>query len=192
MLVFDMSDAGDPLALLERAIEQTGTLISHIRPDQANLPTPCSEWDVRALVNHVVHDLRVFTTMLSGGERGSPDVDLIDDDWSGAYQTAADALMNAWHTRGVAGTMQLRMGEFPATWAVGQHLSDLVMHTWDIASATGQSASLDPALAGPALDWARDNLKPQFRGQAFGPEREVPENAPIYDRLAGFFGRNPG
>jgi len=42
------------------------------------------------------------------------------------------------------------------------------------------------------LDWARDNLKPQFRGQAFGPEVPVDPDAPLYDRLAAFFGRDPG
>ena len=57
--------------------------------------------------------------------------------------------------------------------------------------ATQQSTNLDAEVARVALDWARENLKPQFRGQAFGPEVEVPENAPIYERLAGFFGRNP-
>ena len=84
-----------------------------------------------------------------------------------------------------------RIGEFPATWAVGQHLADVAVHAWDLATATHQSTKLDPELARVALDWARAALKPELRGNTFGPEIEVPENAPIYERLAGFFGRNP-
>ena len=81
--------------------------------------------------------------------------------------------------------------EFPATWSVGQHLADVAVHAWDLATATRQSTKLDPEVARVALDWARGALKPEYRGQTFGPEVEIPENAPIYERLAGFFGRNP-
>ena len=83
------------------------------------------------------------------------------------------------------------MGELPVTFMVGQHLADVAVHAWDLAMATHQSTKLDPEVAKVALDWARGALKPEYRGQAFGAEVEVPENAPIYERLAGFFGRNP-
>jgi uncharacterized protein (TIGR03086 family) len=181
----------DPFRLLARAIEQCGGLVAHVRPEQAGRPTPCSEWDVRALVNHTVYDVQVFTAILKGEERGSPDADLIGDDWSAAYRTMTAAFLATWRRRGVEGTLKTRIGEFPATWAVGQHTSDLAVHAWDIATATGQSTELDPEVGREALDWARENLKPQFRGQAFGPEVEVPENAALYERLAGFFGREP-
>ena len=49
----------------------------------------------------------------------------------------------------------------------------------------------DPKLAEAALAWARENLKPQFRGQAFSAEIRVPDTAPAYDRLVAFFGRQP-
>jgi uncharacterized protein (TIGR03086 family) len=181
----------DPLRLLERAIEQCGAIVARVRPEQVGLPTPCSEFDVRALVNHTVYDVQSFTAMLNGTERGSPDTDLIGDDWAAAYQTATGALLAAWRRRGVEGTLKTRIGEFPATWAVNQHTADLAMHGWDIATATRQSTRLDPEVGRESLDWARENLKPQFRGTAFGPEVEVPENALVYERLAGVFGRNP-
>jgi uncharacterized protein (TIGR03086 family) len=183
--------ATDPLRVLARAIEQCGAVVSRVQREQANQPTPCSEWDVRSLVNHTVYDVQLFTAALNGQERGSPDADLIGDNWATAYQAAGDALQGAWRRRGTDGTLKTRVGEFPATWAVGQHTADLAVHAWDIATATGQSTELDPEVGREALAWARENLKPQFRGTAFGPEVEVPENAPIYDRLAGFFGRNP-
>ncbi|MGI9149339.1 MAG: TIGR03086 family metal-binding protein [Chloroflexota bacterium] len=186
-----MPATDDPLRLLARAIEQCGSIVARVRHAQAGLSTPCSEFDVRALVNHTVYDVQLFTAMLKGQELGSPDADLIEDDWAAAYQTASGALMAAWQHRGTAGTLNTRIGEFPATWAVHQHTADLAVHAWDIATATGQPTLLDPEVGRDALAWARENLKPQYRGRAFGPEVEVPENAPVYERLAGVFGRNP-
>ena len=68
-------------------------------------------------------------------------------------------------TRGAPG--DAGVGELPATWALGQHASDLVVHAWDVARATGNTQELDPELAEAALALGRANLKPEFRGQAF-------------------------
>ena len=56
------------LDLLERTLQQTGAIVARVRPEQATLPTPCASWDVRALVNHVVHDLEQFTETVHGDE----------------------------------------------------------------------------------------------------------------------------
>lgn len=179
------------IEVLQRADDQLRQIISQVRSEQARLPTPCAEFDVRALTNHVVYDVQVFKAMITGGQRGSPDVDLLGDDWLAAYTTSADSLLSAWRTRGTDGTLTSRLGELPATWALGQHASNLIVHAWDLARATGHSSELDPELAEAALAWGRENLKPQFRGQAFAPEIQVPEDAPAYDRVAGYFGRTP-
>jgi uncharacterized protein (TIGR03086 family) len=192
-----VTQADDPIAQLARSLDQTGAIISRTRPAQATLPTPCRSWDVRALVNHVVLDVQHFTATASGEKWDAHEGDTIGEDWTGAYRRAADALVAAWQREGVLDrTLTLPFGDVPATWSVGQQIADLVVHGWDIAKATGQSTDLDPELGQLALDWARENLKPQFRGdedsgQAFGLEVPVPEDAPLHDRLAGFFGRNP-
>lgn len=180
------------LDMLELGLDQAGALIEGIRPEQAGLPTPCTAFDVRALVNHIVYDLETFARLLTGQPRGSADADLLGADWSRSYRQAAAALLEIWREQGTDGTMRTGLGELPRTWALGQHLSDITVHAWDVARATGQSTELNPELAEVSLEWAHENLKPQFRGQAFGPEVPVPESAPIYDRLVGFFGRAPG
>ena len=70
--------------------------------------------------------------------------------------------------------------------SIGQHVSDIAVHGWDIARATGQTADFDSEVAEVGLEWARENLKPHFRGQAFGPEVSASPDAPPYDRLAAF------
>src|SRR4051794_31507612 len=161
--------ADDPLDLLASALKQNCEIISRIRPDQANLPTPCSEWDVRALVNHIVYDLRAFTASVDGGERPSTDEDFIDPDWAIAYKQASDSLAETSRRRGIVRTLRLGAGERPAAWVAEMHFTGQTIHGWDIASATGHSTDLDPNIGQAALDWACENLEP-FRGRGFGPE----------------------
>ena len=77
--------------LLARTLAQTGAIIARVRPEQATLPTPCASWDVRTLVNHVVHDVQQFIVTAHGGEWDPQDADVIGDDWAGAYREAASA-----------------------------------------------------------------------------------------------------
>ena len=185
-----MAADDDPRALLTRALEQNFEIISRIRPDQSSLPTPCADWDVRALVNHTVYDLRAFTASVSDGERPSIDDDLIGANWTIAYRMASDSLLEAWRRRGIVGTLQLGAGGRPAAWVAAMHFTGQTIHGWDIASAIGHSTDLDPEIGQAALDWARETLEP-FRGRAFGREVPVPVDAPVYERLAGLCGRSP-
>jgi uncharacterized protein (TIGR03086 family) len=195
LLAYYLMQNQDSLTLLERALEQTGEVIARVHPDQAGLPTPCASFDVDALIHHVADDLWHFTTAL-GGE--SPRTEGSESaGWTNEYREAVVALMAAWRREGrLDGTLTLPFGEVPVGWALRQQISDLAVHAWDIAAATGQPTDLDPELGLMALVWARENLHAGFRGdesagKAFGPEVPVPERAPIYERLAGIFGRKP-
>jgi uncharacterized protein (TIGR03086 family) len=91
-----MIPSDDPLHLLSRALDQAGAIIAQARPEQATLPTPCRSWDMRALVNHVVDEVGQFAVVTGGGQRDHRGVDLIGDDWAGAYYAAANALLTSW------------------------------------------------------------------------------------------------
>ena len=87
----------------------------------------------------------------------------------------------------------LRGQQAPLRARADQQITELTVHGWDLAVATGQQADLDPALAEHALGWSRRMLRPELRGPgAFRPEVPVPPDAPAYQRLAGWFGRDPG
>jgi uncharacterized protein (TIGR03086 family) len=192
-----LTTESDPIERLSRALDQTGAIISRITSAQATSATTCSGWDVRGLVNHTVIDVQHFTVSASGGRWEQRDADVIGDDWIGSYRRAADALLTAWRRWSDFDVkVSLPIGEVPASWMVGQQISDLVVHGWDLAKATGQSTDLEPDLGELSLEWGRQNLKPQFRGDpasgaSFGAEVPVSEDAPLYDRLAGVFDRRP-
>jgi len=190
------SDTG-PLALLERALDQTAAIIAAIPASQAGLPTPCSDWDVRALVHHLTgQDLRNFLVAVRGETADwQKPADELGEDWAAEFRDRAGALMAAWRAADPdQPTAMPGGGQAPLRNRADQQITELAVHGWDLVKATGQRASLDPELAGHALAWSHRVLRPEFRGpdKAFGLEVPVPPDAPIYDRLAGWFGRDPG
>ena len=188
-----MKSEDGSIAVLERALDQTGRIVAGVRPDQLGLATPCTEWDVRALTNHIVVDLLQFTASVRGDAWERPTAEVIGDDPAGDYRRAAAGLLAAWRDEGALDRkIELPGGaQVPAEWRLGQHVADVVVHGWDLASALGVQTELDPELARFSLDWGRENLRPEFRGRAFGPEVTAAEDAPLYERLAAFFGREP-
>ena len=192
-----MTSDTDTVALLERALDQTAGLIAATEPSQAGLATPCAGWDVRALVNHVTgRDLRNFLVAVRGEapDWTAPDEE-IGEDWAAAFADRAEPVRAAWRAADLDQPVTGPGGVAPLRARADQQIAELATHDWDLARATGQQlAGIDPALAEHALNWSHGVLRPKFRGpdKAFGVEVPVPDDAPAYDRLAGWFGRDPG
>ena len=191
-----MTSDADTVALLERALDQTAGLIAAVDASQAGWPTPCAGWDVRALVSHLTgQDLRNFL-ISARGESADWQVpaEKIGADWTAAFRDRAAPLRAAWRAADLDRLVAGLGGEAPLRARADQQITELAVHDWDLAKATGQPAELDPALAEHALRWSRGMLRPEFRGpdKAFGVEVPVADDAPVYDRLAGWFGRDPG
>jgi uncharacterized protein (TIGR03086 family) len=191
-----MTPDADTIALLDRALDQTARLIAAVDASQAGLATPCAEWDVRALVSHLAgQDLRNFLVAARGESADwQAPADEIGDDWAAAFRDRAESLRTAWRAADLDGLVAGPGGEAPLRFRADQQITELAVHDWDLAKATGQPTELDPALAEHGLNWSRQMLRPEFRGpdKAFGLEVPVPDDAPAYDRLAGWFGRDPG
>ncbi|GAB1642985.1 TIGR03086 family metal-binding protein [Krasilnikovia sp. MM14-A1259] len=172
--------SGPTVEQLADVAERTGRLIAGITPDQWRDPTPCVEWDVRALVAHVVGGNAVFAAALSG-ETVQPD----------GYPDSVAPLLAAF---GAAGALErvvdVPFGTVPATVALHLRLADLMVHGWDLARATGQHAEYPDDVVEQALEFSRSAL-PLVRSDRspFAPSQAVDDDAPALDRLAAFLGR---
>lgn len=190
-------DTSDPTVdLMDRALRQMGEVIAAIRPEQATLPTPCTDWDVQALVRHVIgQDLRNFLVSVRGemADWAAPPEEL-GPDWAAQFRAAAAPVLDTWRSADLDRPVSGPGGrEAPLRSRADQQLTELAMHAWDLARATGQDRELDPHIAEHGLAWSHTMLRPEFRGpdKAFGHEVPVPADAPTYERLAGWFGRDP-
>jgi uncharacterized protein (TIGR03086 family) len=181
-----------PLAeQLGRAFDAVAGLISNIRADLWSAPTPCTDWTVRQMVNHLIGMNRVFATLLAGQPPPPrPSADHVEDDPAGAYRDSAAALQAAFGRPGVLErTYHGPLGTATGAERLQIRLYDLLAHGWDLAQATEQPAGLPDDLAEQSLAFARTQLTGQARPGRFGPAQIVAEQAPAIERLVAFLGR---
>jgi len=184
-----------PLAgQLGRAFAAVAGLISNIQADQWSAPTPCAEWTVRQVVNHLIGMNRVFTALLTGQPPPPrPPADHVEEDPLGAYRESAAALLAAFGRPGVLErTYRGPLGTATGAERLQIRLYDLLAHGWDLAQATGQPAGLPEDLAEQSLAFARTQLTEPARPGRFGPAQTAAEAAPAIERLAAFLGRPVG
>jgi uncharacterized protein (TIGR03086 family) len=177
------SGTDDSVRVLIRALDQAGDVLDRVHADDLVSPTPCDNWSVSALVDHLVATPSRFLAGMRGeGLDWSAEPPHVEHGWGPEFRNHADDLVHAWHElEGAPPT--------PAQWQV----AELAVHTWDLATAIGRSVErLDPEVAETALEFMHASLRPELRGQAFGPEQPAPPDAGPYARLAAFAGRVTG
>ncbi len=170
--------------VLARALDVTDSLVATAGPDDLDRPTPCSEFDVRELVDHlamVVDRIRVVA-------EGRPFTEATSDAGWGA---GLAALRAALPDVDLARTVTAPFGTAPVAVMLGMYVSELTVHGWDLARALGREDLLDPALAEPQVEHARAKIPAVRDGMPFEPPVEVADDAPAYDRLVGWYGRDP-
>ena len=183
---------GNPLEQLREAQGVFLEVLANVRPEQMNLPTPDDEWDVRALINHVVLGNMWAAENLKTGSAPRPSGDVIGERQPAeAYTASADAMMASFEEPGALGRMvTMPFGEMPAAGLAAFRFVDLIVHTWDLARATGQATDFAPDLCEAALAMSRQSMARMDRANMpFKDEVAVPADAPAADRLAGFLGR---
>jgi uncharacterized protein (TIGR03086 family) len=184
-----------PLAgQLGRAFDIVAGLISNIRADQWSAPTPCPDWTVRQVVNHLIGMNRVFAALLAGQPPPPrPSADHVEDDPVRAFRDSAAALLAAFSLPGVLErTYRGPLGTATGADRLQIRLYDLLAHGWDLAQATGQPAGLPDDLAEQSLAFVRTQLTEQARPGRFGPAQIATEQASAIERLVAFLGRPLG
>jgi len=181
--------------LMRSAFEAFEHRVAAVEATQWTASTPCDEWDVRTLVNHVLAELLWIPPLLQGatiaevGDRF--DGDVLGDDPVAAWSAAAAAAVEAAQEPGALdATVHLSFGDFPGSEYVGQVTSDVIIHTWDLARGLG----VDDRLDAPLVEFVAGFLGPQIEAWrsagAFGPAAEVHDDADAQARLLAQTGRS--
>lgn len=184
---------------LEPAAREVARLLDGVTDDRLDDPTPCDGAPVASLLDHFVGLSLAFAygarkaTMENPPKPGMPPAGNLDPEWRTVLPRRLDELVAAWRDPAAwEGTTQVGGARMPAEQMGVVALGELVLHGWDLARATGQPFTCDPAstavilaLAGASVEAgaARDGL--------FGPPVPVPDDAPDLDRALGFAGRDP-
>jgi uncharacterized protein (TIGR03086 family) len=170
-------------------------------PDQWSNQSPCEDWTARDVVGHIID---MHAVMLRPLGRSLSPAPLLKDDPMGAFKSARADIQAVLDDPASAGTeCDTPNGRMTVEQQIDQVISDdMVLHGWDLARATGQDDTMEPAdvermwsstsaLPKEVLEMLRT---PEAFGpgvKVFGPEVSVPENAPLQDRLLGLIGRDP-
>jgi uncharacterized protein (TIGR03086 family) len=180
--------------LYERAMAAFGARVHAVRDDQWSGPTPCSEWDVRALVNHLVSENRWAPPMFEGraiaevGDRFEGD--LLGDDPKAAWDDSAREAVAAVRDGGALDrTVHLSFGDLSGREYAMQLFADTLIHGWDLARAIGADERLGPELVDACATWFASMENVYRSAGAVGPKPELPPDADAQTRLLAMFGR---
>lgn len=187
---------------LRPAATRLGALVAAVPDDALANATPCPEYSLGDLLDHVGGLALAFTAAATktfdeaGAQGPSGDASRLEDGWRERIQTDLEGLAEAWRAPEAWEGMTRAGGiDLPGEVAGVVALDELVVHGWDVARASGQDFTCDEAsleavhgfvsqFSGPGQETEREGL--------FGPEVAVPESAPLVDRVIGMTGRQPG
>jgi uncharacterized protein (TIGR03086 family) len=188
--------AMDSVALMKQVIDSTDKVVKGTTPDQLRIQSPCTEWTVRDVINHITGGSTMFAVCV---EEGSVPDDLLGqlmtgdnlgDDYIKSWEIASSRAVAAFESPGALDkTVKLPFGEMPAGIALNIAVFDVLTHAADIATATGQTID-DTALVETALELGHQMVGPDLRVPGvFDAEQPAPDGSTPVVRLLAFAGR---
>jgi len=189
---------------LDSAAREVARLLDGVNDDQLGGPNPCADTTVTCLLEHLLGLSLAFTSAArkttggagDGSVPGSPTTEHLDPNWRTLLPERLGELADAWRDpmawTGMteAGGMRMAAKQMGAV-----ALDELVLHGWDLARATGQRFTCDPASTAAVLAFSSASAHPERaagREGLFAPMVDVPADASAFDRALGFAGRDPG
>jgi len=184
----------DPVDLYARANESFAAALHAVQDGQWSLPTPCADWDVRTLVNHVVGEelwvVPIFDGKTVADVGNALDGDLLGDDPVATGDDAAARALDSIRAPGaMAQIVHLSFGDIPGSEYTMQLFADHLIHGWDLATAVGADTRLDPELVAACADWFAGMEELYRASGAVGPRVDVDPNADPQTALLARFGR---
>ena len=190
----------DALDALRQSSREFETRLRHVSDAHWELPTPCAEWNVRELVNHMLLGTRMSVQLLAGASQQETIARLGEDMMADGRDPVADFVALAAQMQdgfaapgGLDGTVDHPMGQIPRTMFIGFRIGDNGTHAWDLARAIGADETLDANLV--QRMW--DDIQPMAGGLAGlgifgdGASGDVGEDSPLQTRFLDVVGRRP-
>jgi uncharacterized protein (TIGR03086 family) len=183
------NDSCDPLLLYRAATDRAAEVVEAVRGNQLGWPTPCSEWTVQQLIDHLVGGAEYLLAAASGAEpvpsEGAPRTD---------YRMCVDRVLTALELPGAM--ERVCVSPLGFDWSVADAVAgtfmDVLIHTWDLARATGQDEQLDTRLVGACASMFLPEMPRRGREAGIvGPEVPLGQGASSQDRLLAAMGRTP-
>lgn len=205
---FTTGQPKDPRPILDRAVATGGVVIDGVGPEGLTDPTPCSDMNVRALLAHLVGVLDRIAALGNGQDPFAVnEIPVRDGHWPDAWRESGRRAREAWSDDTVLERrMLLPWIEGSGAEVLASYFSELTVHTWDLATATGQHPVWDDTVVAAALE-ARHFLPAENRralyeeisaamgldevGVPFAEAVLIPDDAPAIDRLVAWNGRDP-
>ncbi|MEO3863215.1 TIGR03086 family metal-binding protein [Acrocarpospora sp. B8E8] len=168
-----------------------------VRPEQWSNQSPCTDWNARDVVRHIID---MHAAMLRPLDRTLSPAPTVDEDPLAAFRTARADVETLLHTPELATTTtETPSGPMSVEDHIDQVVSaDMVLHGWDLAKATGQDPTMNPSevlAMWPTVQHVPDKLRiPEAFGPGiivYGPEVKVAEDSSLQDRILGLIGRDP-
>jgi uncharacterized protein (TIGR03086 family) len=176
------------------ALEHFGTLVHNVPADAWTTSTPCTEWDVRALIHHLVSEISWMEPLLGG--RSVADVgdelngDLLGDDPVASWDAAAAGTLAAVNAGG-AMDLVIHLSRRDVTGAdyTFEVFNDLAIHGWDLARAIGADETIDPRFVATIDERMAPSIADLKASGQYGDEVVPPDGADAQTRLLAMFGR---
>ena len=184
----------DPKSIFRRSITQAGNCIQHVRPSRLSAATPCSEWDLRTLLNHMVSEVIWVPDILAGKSiddvGNAYDGDMLHDDLRSSWQQAADRALSAIEEVELdGGVAHVSYGDISMVQYVGEVAGDVLVHTWDVAASMQCCLYFDPEISAAVSTSFLPREAEMMASGLYGERVSVSPDADVQTKLLALFGR---
>ena len=190
-----MAQGPNPIELYEAARAQLRSVMT-ASSGQLDSSTPCAEWTVQSVINHAIATQQFAYDVLGPGTpdpsiMGDVDHPLASGGAEAALNSVTDQVLATLKEINLEDTIETPFGSMPGGQFIMVPITDMIIHAWDLAKATGQNTTIDSGLAELGYN-VIVNVAPMGRERgAFGPEVTIPDSASFQDRMLGLSGRQP-